>query len=133
MSASTAELLLTLFKWSETTGFILMLLFIIQYTFLGKWWKNPIGRTIVVETVAILLVLFPSILHAYFGVTTRDSAGFAWYTLVSFSMIPFIFLGRIISFELIRRKLKKIEWRNHGNPQTPDVSGGDVPAPPREG
>lgn len=132
MSPHTLELITTLFKWDETIGFILMILFVIQYTFLGKWWRNSIGRTIVFETLAILAVLIPSMLHYYFNLDS-DNTVFVWYTLVSFSMIPVVFLTRIISFENIRRKLKKIEWRNHGNPIPPNISGGDVPASSHEG
>jgi ABC-type multidrug transport system permease subunit len=123
-------LLITLFKWSETIGFLSMAAFITQYTFLGKWWKNSIGLTIVTEALAIMLVLFPSMLHIYLGVNTDNNPLFAWYTLVSFTLIPVIFISRIVSFELIRRRLKKV-GRRHDAPRDTDFPGRDVPATPR--
>jgi hypothetical protein len=108
-------LLLTLFKWSESISFVVIIAFIIQYTLQAKWWRNPLGRSIVLESVAILLVLFPETLHFYLHISTATSTGFAWYSLVSFSMIPVIMLSRMVSFERLRRSFKRTDDDEHSS------------------
>jgi hypothetical protein len=82
-------------------------LFIVQYSLLAKWWKNAVGRTIVLLDVCLLAALVPSIFlmidpdeaRRYFTTHVDDYVGTA-IVVVVFGVV----LTRIWMWERIRRR-----------------------------
>ena len=61
-----AQWIILAFKVADIASVVTIAAFIGVYTRYAKWWRNPIGRTIVIKDVALILVLIPSILSIFF-------------------------------------------------------------------
>jgi hypothetical protein len=90
---------------------VLIVIFAIQYSLLAKWWRNPIGVTIVGLDLCILAIFVPSLL------ALADPGGFAhfatarWYLFLAVGVVAatFIFTAtRIITWEYLRRKRRHL-------------------------
>jgi ABC-type branched-subunit amino acid transport system permease subunit len=68
-------------------AFIASLAFIAVYTVMAPWWRSPIGRALIMLDASLALTLAPSSLHQVTGITITASLGFAWYYLVSLTMV----------------------------------------------
>lgn len=68
-------------------AFFASLVFIAAYSALASWWRSSIGRALVAMDGSLALTLAPLAAHQVFGLTTTASAGFAWYYLVSISLV----------------------------------------------
>jgi hypothetical protein len=86
---------------------VLIVVFVVQYSLLARWWANPIGVTIVGLDLCILAIFIPSLL------ALADPAGFAhfatarWYLFLTVGVVVATFLfaaTRIITWEAIRRR-----------------------------
>lgn len=102
----------------------LIVIFMIQYTALAKWWKNPIGVTIIGLDLCLLAIFVPSLL------AQADPGGFAhfasarWYLFLSASVVTLTFLfvaTRVITWEYLRRKRRHLlpDGGNHGGQRNP--------------
>ena len=91
------------FKVVEIAAVVTIGAFIAVYTRYARWWRNAIGRTIVIKDVALILVLLPSILSIFFSFNRLTSNIAAWFDVASFSAIPVIMCWRI----LVWRKIHK--------------------------
>lgn len=85
----------------------LLVIFTVQYSLLAKWWRNPIGITIVGLDVCLLAIYVPSLL------ALADPGGFAhfasarWYLYLTVGIVvaTFLFVAtRVVTWELIRRQ-----------------------------
>lgn len=91
------------FKIVEVASVITILAFTALYTKWAKWWANAIGRTLVYEGIAIILVLVPSILSIFLHFNRLTSHIAAWFDIGSFAMVPVIMVWRTIVFGKIRK------------------------------
>ena len=57
--------ILLAFKVVEVASVVTIAAFIACYTRWARWFSNPIGRTIVIKDVALIMVLIPSILSIF--------------------------------------------------------------------
>jgi hypothetical protein len=53
----------------------------------GGWWKNPVGRTLVIEAALIALLFVPQILSLFFDLTRLDSRIAAWSDVVLIGLV----------------------------------------------
>lgn len=65
------------------------------YTYLSKWWKNPIGKTVVRFAVVVALAIVPSVLSLFFNFNRTTSRVAAWIDVVLFSQVAWSVLRRI--------------------------------------
>ncbi len=75
-------MVIDLLKSGFFVAFFCSVAYIIGYSILAPWWKNPWGRGMVSFSAASQLLLLPTLLHITFGI--NFSSGFAaWYYIVS--------------------------------------------------
>jgi hypothetical protein len=91
------------FKVVEVASLVTIVAFVAYYSRLASWWSNPIGRTIVIKDIALILVLVPSILSIFFSFNRLTSHIAAWFDIASFGTIPVIMCWRIIVWRQIHR------------------------------
>lgn len=98
-----AQWIILAFKVVEVASVVTIAAFIGVYTRYAKWWRNPIGRTIVIKDVALILVLIPSILSIFFQFNRLTSHIAAWFDVCAFGAIPVIMVLRIFVFRKIHQ------------------------------
>lgn len=49
-------------------AFFSTLLFVVQYTYIAPWWTEPLGRTIVIKDIALILAFSLGILSLFFHI-----------------------------------------------------------------
>lgn len=91
------------FKVIDVAALVTIAAFVAYYTKLAPWYRNVIGRTIVLKDIALILVLIPSVLSLFmhFGRTTSLVVG--WYDVTSFAMVPVIMVWRIAVWHKIHK------------------------------
>lgn len=91
------------FKVVEIASVVTITAFIACYSRWAAWLRDPIGRTIVLKDVALLLVLIPSILSIFFSFNRLTSHIAAWFDVGSFVLVPIIMCWRIVVFRKIHK------------------------------
>ena len=100
---SQDEAILLAFKVVEVASVVTIAVFIGCYTRWAAWFRNPIGRTIVLKDIALILVLIPSILSIFINFSRFTSHIAAWFDVGSFALVPIIMCWRIAVFRKIHR------------------------------
>lgn len=86
---------------------VLSLVFIVQYTVYSPWWRDQVGRTIVIEAAGIFLaVLFPTV-EEFVTPTRTEQEVISWVSIGTVACIAVTLLWRIIVWHRIRNELKK--------------------------
>lgn len=98
-----ADLVLLLFRIGlcATTGAVIW--FIAYYTKVAPWWRNEIGRTIVIKDLVLLVPLLLSIVSAFWGFNRYTSQIAGWITVVSFFGMAVVMVWRIAVWRRIHR------------------------------
>ena len=63
------------------------------YTRLAKWWRNPIGRTLVTKTLLIAALLLPTTINLFF---TLNPIGVAWVDIALIGAITPVMIWRSV-------------------------------------
>lgn len=79
VAAATQDVVLVAFLGSVA--------FVVVYSLMAPWWRSAIGRALVMMDGSLALALAPSTLHQLTGITIVASIGFAWYYLVTLTMV----------------------------------------------
>jgi hypothetical protein len=101
------------FKISDVASLAAIAAFVAYYTKAARWWKNPVGRTIVAKDVALILVLLPSVLSIFFRFNRLTSYIAAWFDVASFALVPVIMTWRIVVWRNMSR-LGRLPGNGHG-------------------
>jgi hypothetical protein len=75
--------------------------FIVQYTRLAPWWRNQIGRTIVIKDILLLLLLMPSTLSLFFNFSRLSSNVAAWIDTGLFALMAPVMVWRTMVWQKI--------------------------------
>lgn len=70
------------------TAMAATIVFVTVYSRLARWWRNPIGRTIVAVDAAVFMALLPISLSLFFTFTRLTSQLAAGLDLAAISSIP---------------------------------------------
>jgi hypothetical protein len=97
------DTLILAFKVVEVASVVTIAAFIAYYTKAAKWWANPIGRTIVLKDLALILVMLPSILSIFMKFNRFTSHVAGWFDVGAFALVPVIMVWRVIVFRKIHR------------------------------
>jgi hypothetical protein len=100
---SQDQAIILAFKVVEVASVAAITVFIACYSRWAPWWRNPIGRTIVLKDIAIILILIPSILSIFLSFNRLTSHIAAWFDVGSFALVPLIMCWRIFVFRKIHR------------------------------
>lgn len=98
----TSWLLLTL-KVVTVAGFCSLTAWIIVYTRLAPWWRNPVGQTLVIKTALIALLLVPSILSLFFGLNRLTSEIAGWVDAALIGLITPVMIWRTVVWVRLHR------------------------------
>jgi hypothetical protein len=101
---SQAQWIILLFKIALIADAIAIVVFVVDYTRLAPWWRNPIGRTIVSKDCLLFIPIFLGGLSVFWHFNRTSSHIAAWLTVVSFGLIAPVMLWRTVVFELIHRQ-----------------------------
>ena len=111
---SQAQWIILLFKIALIADAIAIVVFVVDYTRLAPWWRNPIGRTIVSKDCLLFIPIFLAsrdFVMAAKALGASDSRILAREifpnilpTIVSFGLIAPVMLWRTVVFELIHRQ-----------------------------
>ena len=96
------------FKVVEIASVVTIAAFILCYSRWAPWFRNPIGRTIVLKDFALILVLLPSILSIFFSFNRLTSHIAAWFDVGSLALVPIIMIWRIFVFRKIHHDARRI-------------------------
>ena len=97
--------ILLAFKVVEVASVVTITAFVGCYTWWtkGKCWTNPVGQTIVLKDIALILVLIPSLLSIFIDFNRLTSHIAAWFDVASFAMVPVIMVWRIVAWRKIHQ------------------------------
>lgn len=97
--------ILLAFKVVEVASVVTITAFVGCYTWWtrGKCWTNPVGQTIVLKDIALVLVLIPSLLSIFVNFNRLTSHIAAWFDVASFAMVPVIMVWRIVAWRKIHQ------------------------------
>jgi hypothetical protein len=73
-----AAWLILAFRVALISGFCSLAAWVVLYTVLAPWYRDPIGRTLVAKTALIALLFIPSILSLFFHISGRNSYLAGW-------------------------------------------------------
>lgn len=85
----------------------MIVIFVVQYSLLAKWWANFIGITIVGEALALLAIYIPSLMGLADPAAFAHFAQARWYLYLTVGIVvgTTLFLGtRIVTWEYVRRQ-----------------------------
>ncbi len=106
------------FKVTEVASLVSIVAFAAYYSSVAKWWRNPVGRTIVFKDLALILVLLPSVLSIFLHFNRLTSYVAAWFDVGSFALVPVLMTWRIFVWRKLYR-LGRLPRDGH------DGTGGD--------
>ena len=91
------------FKIADVASVVTIVAFVAYYTRVARWWRNPVGRTIVAKDLALILVLLPSVLSMFLHFNRLTSYVAAWFDVTSFALVPVIMAWRIVVWHRLDR------------------------------
>jgi hypothetical protein len=97
------HLILLLFKIVLVADVVSIAAFIAQYWRLAPWYKNPIGRTIVIKDILLIVCLLPSVLSLFWHFSRLTSHIAAWVDVASFGLIAPVMAWRILVWQSIHK------------------------------
>lgn len=103
------------FKVIEVSAIVTIAGFIACYSMWAAWWRDPVGRTIVVKDALLIIVFIPSVLSIFLHFSRLSSRIAAWSDVAMLGLIAPVMLWRIYVFWKIHRDRKP--------PREPDGTG----------
>lgn len=89
------DLLLLLFKVILIADLVAIAAFIADYSRLARWYSNPIGRTLVIKDILLILLLTPSLMSLFFHFSRLTSHIAAWIDVALFALLVPVMLWRV--------------------------------------
>lgn len=90
-------------SWSACFAFGAAIAYIAGYTAMARWWRHPVGRSMVSLAAAIALALTPAVLRYAIGLNLGHP-WFQWYIRASLNVIGAILLWRLVVLYRLRRE-----------------------------
>ena len=123
------NVILLAFKVVEVASVVTIAAFILCYSRWAAWFRNPIGRTIVLKDIALVLVLIPSILSIFFSFNRLTSHIAAWFDVGSLALVPIIMVWRIAVFRKIHKMAHERAAEAENQTPNPLYCSVDISAP----
>lgn len=95
------------FKIAEVSGLVTIAGFITCYSYWAPWWKDEIGRTIVVKDLLLVLAFVPTLLSVFFRFNEMASRVVAWFDFAVIALISPVMIWRTVVFWKIHRAGKR--------------------------
>lgn len=97
---------------SELSVIVIILLFLAQYTAYSPWWRDPVGRTIVIKDGVMLLIALPAVLSVWFNFNRFGSHAAGWVQVGALLGATVIMLWQVA----VWYQVKHNDPRVHGRP-----------------
>lgn len=98
------QLILTLFKADLIADLVSVVLFTAVYSLLAPWWRNPIGRTLVIMDILVGVAVLPTVLSLFWSFNRLTSLISAWCDVGTFAAIAIVIIMRIPLWIKLHRK-----------------------------
>lgn len=115
--------LILVLKVALISGFCSLAAWVVLYSVLAPWWKNPIGRTLVAKTALIAALFVPSILGLFFHLGRQDSYIVGWIDVGLIGLVTPVMLWRSAVWWKLHRAGRLPRNGNDGNPGDAPVTG----------
>ena len=92
------------FKVAEVCGIVTIAAFVLCYSRWAPWWRNAIGRTIVIKDLLLIVAFIPSLLSLFLQFNRLTSHLAAWLDVAMISLISPVMLWRIWVFRKIHEQ-----------------------------
>jgi len=113
------QVIVLCFRVIDIAALVTIAAFIGYYTKVAAWWRNAVGRTIVLKDIALILVLIPSVLSLFLRFNRLTSHIAAWFDVASFGAVPVIMCWRIAVWRKIHKAGDLPRNGSDGNEGTP--------------
>lgn len=100
---SQDQLIALLLKIALISGFVSLVAWIAVYTRLARWWRNPLGRTLVVKSALIAGLFVPTTLSLFFNLNRLDSRIAAWADVVLIGAVAPVMIWRTVVWVKLAR------------------------------
>jgi hypothetical protein len=97
------------YKAAEVVSVSAIAAFIVCYTMWASWWRDPIGRTIVIKDVLLLVAFVPPILSMFLHFNRFTSFIAAWVDIAMVGLIGLVMIWRIYAFWKIHKSGRRDE------------------------
>jgi predicted ABC-type exoprotein transport system permease subunit len=91
------------------SGFASIVLWVVLYSVWAPWWRNMVGRTIVVKDALIAALLVPTAVALFVHLSRRNSLDLAWADVALLALITPVMSWRIVSWARYRRRRRDDE------------------------
>lgn len=95
------------FKIAEVGALAAIVAFIACYSAWAEWWKDPVGRTIVVKDLLLLIAFIPPVLSMFLHFSGATSRVAAWFDVAMLGLIGPAMIWRVFVFWKIHRDGKR--------------------------
>lgn len=95
------------FKVVEVSGLVTIAAFVTCYTRWAAWYRNAIGRTIVIKDLLLVIAFIPSVLSLFLNFSRLTSHIAAWSDIAMIGLISPVMIWRIVVFGRIHRNGKR--------------------------
>jgi hypothetical protein len=116
---TSPSLLILLTKIALIADMVAIIAFVADYSRLAPWWANPVGRTIVMKDLFLLVVISLIVMSVFFQFSRLTSQVAAWVEVTALGGMALAMLWRILVFERIHR--------NGSRPEDEDGDQGGSP------
>jgi hypothetical protein len=98
-----ASWLVLALKIALVSGFASLAGWIVLYTILAPWWRNPVGRTLVAKTTLIALLFIPTTLSLFFNLSRLDSYIAGWTDMALIGLVTPVMIWRSLVWVKLHR------------------------------
>ncbi len=105
------DVILLCFKVVEVASVVTIVAFVACYSAWAPWWREAIGRTIVIKDLLLLAAFIPSILSIFLHFNRLTSHIAAWVDVAVIGLIAPVMCWRILVFRKIHRDGKKTDTK----------------------
>jgi len=109
-----AQYIVLALKVGLAAGVVSVSAFIADYTWRAPWWRDPIGRTLVVMEILVVLLFIPSILSLFFSFNRLSSVIAAWIDAGLICLVTPVTIWRIVVWEKEFRRARETRARDQG-------------------
>lgn len=100
---SQEQWIILLLKMVLISGFASIAVWICVYTKVAKWWRNPVGRSLVTKSALVAVLLIPTTLSLFFDLNRKTSLIVAWADVGLIGLITPVMLWRSVVWWRLHR------------------------------